>query len=391
MRRILQIFSRYGQFGGEEGSVTRIGDVMQGSYDVEYFFASSADLFRAGLRNKLKLPGRLFYNREITEQLRRYQKMGRFDLWQVHNVFPGMSPGVYHVAEKLGVPVVQYLHNYRLSCANGFFLNHGQPCQRCIHGNFLPALETGCWHNSKIVSGTMGAVLLSVRWQHVFGKIARFIAISHRQKELHVAMGIDRDRIDVIPHFYQPDSAPPPPCPQGHALFVGRLSVEKGVMPLLRAWQLLRRNDRQLYIVGEGPEREPLERFCQEHGLANVVFTGFLKGFAMQEIWKGAAFSIVPSIWEEPFGMVVLESWARQRPVIAHRLGALPEIISHHADGWICEPNSESLAAALEGYFSDPGLLVENGRAGFEKVLRDYNQQIWLDRLRQTYAQLIPS
>ena len=389
--RILQIFSRYEHYGGEEGSVTRIGDTMQEHFDVEYLLGSTADLKLPGLINKIKLPLRLLHNTDVQKRLLRYQKIGRFDFWQVHNVFPGMSPVVYRTAENLGIPVVQYLHNYRFSCTNGFFLNHGQPCQRCIGGHFYPAFETACWHDSRLYSGAMGLVLKSVRWQDVFSKIARFVAISHRQKELHIAMGIPGEKIDVIHHFLEP-ATPPPPAHDGHALFIGRLSPEKGVINLLEAWRLVGNTSRQLIIMGEGPEKKRLEQFCEKNNLTNVVFTGFLKSAAQQKIWERAAFTIVPSIWEEPFGMVILESWAKQRPVIAHRIGALPELIDHEENGLLCEATSpESLAAGMDLFFSNPTLANACGLAGYRKLLSHFNRTAWLDKIKATYTSLASS
>ncbi len=387
--RILQIFSRYEHYGGEEASVTRIGDIMQREYDVEYFLGSTSDLMRPGMLNKMQLPLRMLYNSDVKKRLLHYQKAGRFDYWQVHNVFPGMSPVVYYLAENLGIPVVQYLHNYRFSCVNGFFLNHGQPCQRCIKGNFLPAFETACWRNSAVYSGAMGFVLSTVRWQELFSKISRFIAISHRQKELHVEMGIPAEKIDVIHHFVEPVETAIGAKAGGHALFIGRLSAEKGGMQLLRAWQKIRHPERKLYIVGDGPERQPMEEFCHRKGIQNVIFAGFLKSSAQQEIWENAAFTVVPSIWEEPFGLVVLESWARKIPVIAHRIGALPEIISHNQDGLLCDPASaESLAASMDSFFSDAPWTHDCGMAGYRKLLANFNSDKWLEGIQATYSRL---
>ncbi len=386
-RRILQIFNRYEKVGGEEGSVTRIGDFLQGEFEVEYFLGSTAELLRPGWINRVRIPERVTYNLEIKRRLQHYQQAGRFDVWLVHNVFPALSPVVYRVARNLQVPVVQYLHNYRLSCVNGFFLNHGEPCQRCIHGHFLPALLTACWRDSTLASGAMGLVLETARWQKMFEKIDRFIALSERQKALHVAMGIPAERIDVIHHFLKPHAAPSP-NPAGGALFIGRLSPEKGGMELLRAWRTLRNLERTLTVVGDGPERVKMERFCAEHDLGNVVFTGFLKPDEQETIWRETAFTIVPSIWEEPFGMVILESWGRQKPVVAHRIGGISETVEDGKNGWLCEVSEEALASAIEMAFSNASEIVDRGMAGYETLLARYNQTLWMEKIRATFAQV---
>ncbi|MFM8458136.1 MAG: glycosyltransferase, partial [Chthoniobacterales bacterium] len=228
--RILQIFNRYLEYGGEQGSVVRIGDSLQQSADVEYFLTSSDQLLGGKRPDELvKAAAFALHNPDTVRRLERYQKIGRFDLWQIHNVFPAMSPSVYGLAFKLGVPVVQYLHNYRMSCVNGFFLNHGQECTSCIHGNFSKAALTGCWHDSRLVSGWMGVVMMRVRAMGVFQKVSAWIAISNAQKNLHVRMGIPAERIHVLPHFFEPNPARFISESGRDVLFVGRLSKEKGV------------------------------------------------------------------------------------------------------------------------------------------------------------------
>jgi len=140
--QILQIFNRYLQYGGEEGSITRIGDALQDLHDVSYFFYSSAQLAGEGILPKLQIPWKSLHNSEVESGLKLLQASNHYDVWQIHNIFPAMSPVVYELAFKLKIPIVHYLHNYRLGCVNGFFLNHGQPCQRCISGKFWPAFQT---------------------------------------------------------------------------------------------------------------------------------------------------------------------------------------------------------------------------------------------------------
>jgi glycosyltransferase involved in cell wall biosynthesis len=387
--RVLQVFSRYLSPGGEESSVYTMGDAMQGSYDVEYFLASTRDLQAEDWRQRALLPFKTIHNEEVARRLRHFQEIGRFDVWQIHNVFPAMSPSVYAMAFKLGVPVVQYLHNYRLSCTNGLLLNHGQACRRCVQGNFFPAFATACWKDSHLVSGQMGLVLKRVRQLDVFNKVACFIALSEAQKREHIGFGISEEKIKVVPHFLEPpgQSLPTPPARDGHALYLGRLSVEKGVDCLLRAWARAAVPGKQkLYVVGEGPEGPRLQSLAEELGLDNVIFTGYLSAAEQKEIWEDTLFSIVPSIWEEPFGLVVLEAWARRRPVLAHRVGALPEILSDGQTGLLVEMgDADAMASAIERMFADPAEAAEMGRRGEERLRSYYSKERWLADMQGIY------
>jgi len=385
--KVLQIFSRYLKYGGEEGSVHRIGQEMQKQFDVDGFVISSEDMLKGGKLKKALLPIRTYYNYDILKQLEATHLTGDYDFWQVHNVFPAISPGAYTLAARLDVPIIHYLHNYRFGCVNGFLFTQGQECRKCLQGNFIHGALGKCWRDSYAQSSMMALLLADTKRRGLFEQVRRWVAISQAQKELHVYMGIPEDRIDVVHHFYEsPENILPPPFPEdGHALFVGRLSPEKGVAHLLRAWKYLPAH-RKLIIMGDGPEYIPLQQMAMETGLSNVTFTGFVKHADQKKYWEGAAFSIVPSIWQEPFGMVVLESWAKGRPVVAHRIGALPEIIHDGEDGFLADPHDEkNLAEILEHSFSQGSHLARMGQKGLERLKTDYSSQRWLEEINGVY------
>jgi glycosyltransferase involved in cell wall biosynthesis len=389
--RILQIFSRYIHFGGEESSVFRIGDALQDKHDVEYFIGSTKDLLGYDMQSKIRAPFNAYYNLPIANRLRKYQEVGKFDLWQIHNVLPGLSPSVYQTAFDLKVPVVHYLHNYRMGCTNGFFLNHGQPCERCLGGNFWPAFQTACWQNSRLISGLMGLILRRVRSIGTFHKVAAWISISDFQKNKHAAMGIPADRIHNIHHFFE-SSAPPPSTPaSGDTLFLGRLSREKGVDLLLRAWAKVRNANRRLVIAGTGPEESSLKNLASDLSLANVVFTGFLNAEQQASLWSNSSALVVPSIWDEPFGMVVLEAWAKERPVVAYAKGALPELIHHGVNGLLADPFSvDDLAKNIQELIDKPELGPRLGKAGNLRLKDEFNRTLWLSRIESVYQKVVP-
>ncbi len=390
--RILQIFSRYIYFGGEEGSVFRIGDALQQNHDAEYFIGSTNDLLGGDVMDKIQAPFRAFYSLPVAQRLRRYQEVGNFDLWQVHNVLPGLSPSVYQIAFELKIPLVHYLHNYRMACTNGFFLNHGQPCERCLHGNFWPAFQTACWRDSHFISGMMGLILRRVRSIGTFRNTAAWVALSQAQRAKHVQMGIPEKRIHVIPHFYEPKGESIPPCPRGNILFLGRLSPEKGVDHLLQAWKLVRPNGRKLIIAGEGPEEPKLKALARKLALRDVEFVGFLKGDQQRVIWAQTAFSVIPSIWSEPFPLTFLESWTQDRTFVANRLGAMAEVVIEGKDGLLAEPFSPaSLSAKIQELIENPDRCTEMGQAGKGRILNEFNRTLWLSRIESVYKTILSS
>ena len=392
MRRlnILQIFSRYRNPGGEENSVYRIGDALQADHEVEYFLGSTDELLGPSPLTRVSSPFRAFHNLAASRRLRRFQDVGKFDLWQIHNVLPGLSPSVYQTAFSLKVPVVHYLHNYRMGCINGFFLNHGNSCQRCLGGNFWPAFQTACWHESRLISGLAALITLRIRQVGSFRKVAAWIALSQAQKRKHVEIGLPEERLHVVPHFYEPKGDPLPPSPQGDVLFLGRLSPEKGVDHLLRAWKLLPPSRRRLKIAGDGPERAKLHALASELALTNVDFLGFLDQARQREVWSQTAFSVIPSIWSEPFPLTFLESWTNGRTFVSNRLGAMAEVVQENEDGLLAEPfSSESMAGKIRSLMTNPGRCALMGQAGRQRILREFNRRNWLQKLNAVYATVL--
>jgi glycosyltransferase involved in cell wall biosynthesis len=226
--RVLRIFGRYQEYGGEEAAARRIHETLKPYMDAEWFESSTAEMLGGSLAQRVRAPFQAVHNESIARQLRRLQADRKFDAWEIHNIFPSLSPAVYATGIRLGVPLIQYLHNYRMSCVNGMFLNHGKPCSRCIDGNFFPAIQTKCWRNSRIACGFTGLALNRIRRLDVFQYIKAWIAISEAQKTLHNRMGIPAERIHVIPHFFEvAENRVPPIREDGYALFLGRLSPEK--------------------------------------------------------------------------------------------------------------------------------------------------------------------
>lgn len=386
--RILQVFNRYVHYGGEEASVFRIGDALQDRHEVEYFIGSTEDFMGPGLGRRLTAPWRAFYDAAVAAKLRRYQELGMFDLWQIHNVIPGLSPSVYETAFSFKVPVVHFLHNYRFGCVNGLFLNHGQPCQRCIGGNFWPAFQTACWRNSRLVSGWQALILLELRRRNLFKKINRWIALSESQKLLHLKMGFPEDRLSVVPHFYNAMETPPAFTPHGPVLFLSRLSVEKGGQELLKAWSALPQPARELWIAGTGPEEDSLK--AQAGTLPKVKFLGFLDKEGQRRAWAECSFAVIPSLVPETFGMIVLEAWARKRPVVAYRIGALAETIEDGVNGLVVEPgNTLGLAKAIERLSTNPEEARQMGLAGERRLKQIYGRGRWLDLMDQIYQKAL--
>jgi glycosyltransferase involved in cell wall biosynthesis len=243
-----------------------------------------------------------------------------------------VSPSVYEVCQDEGVPAVQTLHNYRLLCPASTFYRKGAVCEDCVTDGLLRSVQHACYRDSRAMSAAIALMLQTHRSRQTWSKgIAAYIAISSFVRDRFVESGFSENTIHVKPNFVEPDPGERTQ-PGDYALFVGRLSPEKGLSTLLQAWQRLPAAV-PLVIAGDGPMRHDLEAEVAKKKLSMVHFAGRLGREEVYDAMKKAAFLVVPSVWHEPFGLIVAEAFACGTPVLGARVGAIPEMLDDQVTG----------------------------------------------------------
>ena len=386
--RILHIFSRYGEVGGEEICFHAITEALGAIADVTPFVYSTEELFHSP-HGALTKMGYLLHNRDVEQKLRECLRENRYDAWIIHNTFPAMSPCVYELALHQPAPVIHYMHNYRSGCLNGVFYRDGAPCFSCQGGNYFPGIMHACWRKNAAYSSLAAAVLYKTRRMGAWSRFSSYIAISRRQQELLIQTGIPEDKIRVIPHFIRQNPAPSAGPPRRDVLYAGRLTQEKGVLQLVQAWELLSPPGRILYLMGDGPLRGELERYISSRHLESIRLTGFIPHKEQGAVRAACGLSVAPSLWEETFGMVVLESWLHGTPVIVTPNGGLPELITHGRNGWIAqEPSVESLAETLHTALKQEERWPSMGAHGQQLLSSTYSPAAWLRSMEALLGEL---
>jgi glycosyltransferase involved in cell wall biosynthesis len=188
-----------------------------------------------------------------------------------------------------------------------------------------------------------------------------YIALTRFQAERLIAGGLPAEKFRIKPNFV-PDVAPSDVVPFAareprYALYVGHLSAHKGVRTLLKAWRQLL--NLPLKVVGSGPLLEELVAYTEAHGL-DVEFTGLLPRSEVLGLVRRAAVQVVPSEWYEGFPLVIAEAQYCGTPVVASRIGGLPELVVEGSMGALFEPGNAmdlakavgSVVAGLEGVTS---------------------------------------
>jgi len=313
----------------------------------------------------------------------------RPDVAHFHNTFPQLSPSVYQACSDNGVAVVQTLHNYRLVCPGGMLLRDGESCELCLNDSLLPldSLKYKCYRNSLLATSSLAFMIARNRANGVYAKcVNRYIALTDFARDRFIRGGLPVDKIVIKPNFLSHDGCISD-VKEGYAVFVGRLSDEKGIQTLIEAWKSV--NDLKLKVLGDGHLRQTLEDTCVKNNL-DVEFMGFCSQEKVLEVVKKAIFQIIPSECYEGFPMSVLEAFSCKTPVIASRLGSLGEIISDGETGVLFESaNSQDLLSKINALVVDENHRIYLAHNAREQFVEKYSEEVNFKLLMDIYNESI--
>lgn len=366
--KVLLVHGRYRSEApsGENQVVDQESEALvTAGHDVSLFQKHSDDIAVWGLRRKAGVPARLLWNSETHDELLRRLEQERPDVVHVHNTFPILSPSVLHACRDAGVPVVATFHNYKLICASGDFFRGGQICHDCVGGRGGPALLHGCYRGSRAATLPVVASMNAHRraWQHL---VSAYIFISASQRELMSSLALPDDRV-FVKHNFVPPPAPEPREPEHLVVYLGRLYEAKGVPLLMRAWDAFRARNPdsplRLVLAGGGPLDGDVRSWAAER--QSVEMAGLLPPDDAGSLLRRALAAIVPSQWEETFGLVAVEAMAAEVAPVAPRRGSFPELVTDGVDGALFTPDDPgALALTLEDVDHRPEQYLEYGRQG---------------------------
>ena len=354
------------------------------------FFPPPIDTGRLGISTgTLRTVRELIYSRPARLGLREVIKRFRPDIAHAHNIYGRLSLSVLDELKASGVPIILTLHDLKLLCPSYLMIRQGRVCEQCKGHRYYNAVRTRCHKGSYAAS----AVYALESWlNNVLGRyhsVGCFVAPSRFLRDKCVEYGWDSGKIAYIPNFIDVALKPEFPAGGEYLLYIGRLSGEKGVGTLLQAYRSLK-NQIPLKIVGDGPEREDLERNARI-AESRVTFTGYLSGTALTDELLGAKGIVMPSEWYENAPLSLLEAFAYHKPVIGARIGGIPEMIEDGSNGYLFEPgNAADLEAKLELFLNLPEQKVlEMGKAARKKVENEYNAETHYERLISVYRNVM--
>jgi glycosyltransferase involved in cell wall biosynthesis len=359
-------------------------------HPVSVFVRKSDEIRNRGVvgvvQGALATPWNPFMARQVRRQVEALQP----DVVHAHNTFPLLSPSVFYAVGKRAARVLT-LHNYRLFCAAGTPLREERVCTQCLDAHsVVPALYHGCYRHSRVASAPLAASIALHRllgtWQR---EVDAFIVFSQFQRAMMIGAGLPAEKVFVKPNFY-------PGSPRvrdwserrGNALFVGRLSTEKGIATLLDAWRRWGEGAPELRIAGDGPLRGTLQLQSAGAAKKTVTFLGQLSGECVREEMAQARLLILPSQCYEGFPMVIAEAFAFGTPVAVSDIGALPTIVQEGVNGLVFKVSDpQALLDVVRAAWGNPAELERLGRGARDSFEQHYSEEGNYQMLLEIYKQ----
>lgn len=333
----------------------------------------------------LSMAANTVWNRSTYKEMLELLRAERPDVLHCNNLFPQISVSVYSAAKKLKIPVVQALRNYRSLCANSLFFRDGHVCTNCLGSKgSWQGIRYACYRNNRLATSAVVAMQLFHSFTKVRTKLVdAFFTPTRFAREIHIRGGFPSESLFVRSNFVATDVGMNSQ-PGENAVFIGRLSGEKGVSTVLEAWQK-RRIDIPLIIIGDGPDRAALE--AEAVGNPNIVFTGRLSTQNVTQHLVNARVLIMPSICFETFGRTMAEAFAQGIPVIASRLGTMIELVDNGRNGFLFEPgNANELAEAMQSFLAlDEQQSMQMRLAARETYCQRFSPEVSYQMLLKVY------
>jgi len=382
--RILVIHNFYQHAGGEDTVMnSEVALLREHGQEVCLHTVSNDGI--QGIWRKMATAWQAPYSSAAKREVSHIIKEVNPDVVHVHNFFPLLTPSIYEACRGARVPVVQTLHNFRTICAGGLLFREGKVCEDCIQGTPYQAVLHKCYRDSRLGSLAVARMVDFHRRRGTWNTLVdRFIALTEFAKNKFVEAGFPEEKIVVKPNFVRANQFE---RRNGEdrlgALFVGRLSLEKGLDTLMRAWRNL---EIPLKIVGNGPL---LDRVREKSHKAVSVLGRKEPDQVIQEMAR-SAFLVIPSECYEGFPVILAEAFSEGLPVIASRLGAMAEIVEDGVTGLHFAPcDAEDFARKVRWANDHPEDMHRMGRQARLVYEEKYTPEVNYRQLMAIYQDAI--
>lgn len=356
-----------------------------GSRDDIYF-----EEYRKTPRVIMQMLSRSIYSFEVKKAIKKEIAEIKPDLVYILHYVNKLSPSVVHGAKEMGIPVVLRLSDYFLLCPRFDFLHQQKICEDCLTEGYKSCITKRC------VKGSLFASLIRVfsmkvhKALKIYDDIDAFITPSSFLKTKLVTNNFDEKKIHCIPTFTLNKSKVDVPQIGEYGLYFGRITEEKGVDTVVRAYEKLPESYK-LLIVGDDTtyEGERLKKYVTEKKIKNIEFLGFKTGSELEDVIKKARFTFIPSIWYDNLPNTALESFQYSKPVLASKIGSLPELVVDGVNGFLFEPGNTDEVLRLVKKMDNDKLVLEMGNNSHRRLIDRFAVDMHYRTLMDLFEKLV--
>lgn len=354
-----------------------------GGRDVTYF-----DEVKKTPKSIWQMLTRSIYSVEVEKAIKKQIQDVKPDLVYVIHFVNKLSPSVIRGAKKMGVPVVLRLSDYFLLCPRFDFIHDKKPCEECLVKGYMSCVKKRCVKGSRFASVVRVFSMKVHKLMNIYKDVDAFITPSEFLKNKLVINGFDERKIICIPTFTESKSKVEQPQIGNYGLYFGRITEEKGVDTVVKAYQKM--PDRIVKIMGDDTTEEAirLKAYIASKKIKNVEFIGFKCGVELEEIIKKARFTLIPSIWYDNLPNTALESFQYSKPVIASNIGSLPELVLDAVNGYLFTPGDEKELREKIMLLDDDRLVERMGDASRSRLSERFAPSMHYNALMQVFGKV---
>jgi glycosyltransferase involved in cell wall biosynthesis len=350
----------------------------------ERYFPRGADFEQPGIGDLLQF----LYSRDAIKSMQRLLNDTKVDIAHFHIYHGKLTASILGSLKKAGIPLIQTLHDYHLTCPVCTHLSNDEICEACEGKHFWRALPKKC--NRRSLARTALSVTESYisRFLGSADKFDHFISVSHFLRKKMIQYGIPENKISTVHNFTDVSDIVPNFSVGEYVLYFGRVDRSKGILTLIKAAAPLKQIP--LYIVGEGEAMSEVQQIIEENGCEHIHLLGFKQGDELRELILNSICTVLPAEWYENCPMSVLESFAYGKPVIGTNIGGIPELIENEVDGFLVPVGEhELLRARLLWMSENKTKVIEMGTAARKKMETEFNADIHYEKIMNVYRKFL--
>lgn len=379
------LISRQRAAGHEVHAFSTRSERNRQTADEKFFVTRFAYDAKEGPWKDLRKAVNFVHNSEARESFAEMVAEIKPDVIHLHNIYHHLSTSIFKPIKESGAYCVQTLHDYKLACPNYKMFTQGSACEKCKGGHYCQAIKNDCLNG--FFASALAAFEMSytkMRQSYESG-VDAFICPSKFLRDKMVEWGEPPSKMVYLPNPVDMPDRLPNGRGTGPYVYIGRLSKEKGVETIIRAFA--RMPDKELAIIGRGAEEPVLRTIARELKADNINFLGFLSGGDLEKWRVSAKALLMPTLMYENSSLAILEAMANGVPAIGSSIGGIPELVQDGLNGLLATPgNVDSWMEAvneMDGFTLEQRLGM--GEAGYEHVKSQNTWESHLSRLDQIY------